>query len=145
MKHFERLSRAVSLRTGIIIVAAVVVILALSSMATRRVGLAIVAASVVGLPSAKATAAVTEHDGTAIRPFRVAVPDEALKDLHRRVAATQWPERETVTDTTQGVQLATMQKLARTGRRRTLAKSRSDAEFVPAVHHQHRWAPAAVP
>ena len=113
MKHFERLSRAGSLRTGIIVLAAIVVVLALSSMATRRVGLAVVAASVVGLPSAKATAAVTEHDGTAIRAFRVAVPDEALTDLHRRIAATQWPERETVTDTTQGVQLATMQKLAR--------------------------------
>ena len=113
MKHFERLSRTVSLRTGIVVFAAIVVVLALSAMAARRVGLAIVAASVIGLPSAKAAAAATEHDGTAIRPFRVAVPDEALKDLHRRVAATQWPERETVTDTTQGVQLATMQQLAR--------------------------------
>jgi pimeloyl-ACP methyl ester carboxylesterase len=49
----------------------------------------------------------------AIRPFRVNVPDEALVDLRRRIAATQWPERETVTDQSQGVQLATMQALAR--------------------------------
>ncbi len=48
----------------------------------------------------------------AIRPFRVAFPDEALADLRRRVLATQWPERETVDDPSQGVQLATMQKLA---------------------------------
>jgi pimeloyl-ACP methyl ester carboxylesterase len=48
-----------------------------------------------------------------IRPFHVDIPEEALVDLRRRIAATQWPERETVTDQSQGVQLATMQKLAR--------------------------------
>jgi pimeloyl-ACP methyl ester carboxylesterase len=50
---------------------------------------------------------------SAIRPFRVDVPDERLADLRRRIAATQWPERETVTDQSQGVQLATIQTLAR--------------------------------
>ena len=50
---------------------------------------------------------------TAIRPFRVSVPDEQLADLRRRIAATRWPERETVADDTQGVQLATIQELAR--------------------------------
>ncbi len=49
----------------------------------------------------------------AIRPFRVHFPDEALADLKRRIAATRWPERETVTDQSQGVQLATIRKLAR--------------------------------
>jgi pimeloyl-ACP methyl ester carboxylesterase len=48
-----------------------------------------------------------------IRPFRFGFPDEQLVDLRRRVAATKWPEKETVTDATQGVQLATIQKLAR--------------------------------
>jgi pimeloyl-ACP methyl ester carboxylesterase len=48
----------------------------------------------------------------SIRPFHVKVPDAALTDLRRRIAATQWPERESVGDATQGVQLATMQKLA---------------------------------
>ena len=48
-----------------------------------------------------------------IRPFRFDVPDEQLVDLRRRVAATKWPEQETVTDASQGVQLATIQKLAR--------------------------------
>ena len=50
---------------------------------------------------------------TAIRPFIFEAPQAALDDLHRRVNATQWPERETVTDETQGVQLATMRELAR--------------------------------
>ena len=49
----------------------------------------------------------------AIRPFRINVPQEQLVELRRRIAATQWPDRETVKDETQGVQLATIQKLAR--------------------------------
>jgi pimeloyl-ACP methyl ester carboxylesterase len=51
--------------------------------------------------------------GNAVmRPFRVNVPDEQLVDLRRRIAATKWPSKESVGDDTQGVQLATMQKLA---------------------------------
>ena len=49
----------------------------------------------------------------AVRPFRINVPEEALIDLSRRVAATRWPDRETVNDQSQGVQLATIQELAR--------------------------------
>jgi pimeloyl-ACP methyl ester carboxylesterase len=49
----------------------------------------------------------------AIRSFSINFPDEALVDLRRRINATKWPERETVTDSTQGVQLATTQALAR--------------------------------
>jgi pimeloyl-ACP methyl ester carboxylesterase len=52
-------------------------------------------------------------EGNAIRPFRINVPEAALVDLRRRIAATKWPERETVSDATQGVQLATMQKFAK--------------------------------
>jgi len=52
-------------------------------------------------------------DKTAIRPFHVNVPEAELTDLRRRIHATKWPERETVTDASQGVQLATTQKLAR--------------------------------
>jgi pimeloyl-ACP methyl ester carboxylesterase len=48
-----------------------------------------------------------------IRPFRVDVPDEALDDLRRRVAAARWPSKELVADRSQGVQLATTQALAR--------------------------------
>ena len=64
---------------------------------------------------ARATKAVkaSATEDTSIRPFRVNVPQEALVDLRRRIAATKWPGRETVTDTSQGVQLATMQNLAR--------------------------------
>lgn len=54
---------------------------------------------------------VTKTD--AIRPFSNRVPDEALADLRRRISATKWPERETVENDSQGVQLATTQKLAR--------------------------------
>src|SRR4029434_2315425 len=50
---------------------------------------------------------------TAIRLFRVNVPEGELTELRRRINATRWPERETVPDASQGVQLATMQKLAR--------------------------------
>src|SRR6201999_287292 len=49
-----------------------------------------------------------------IRPFKINVPEEQLVDLRRRIAATRWPDKETVTDPSQGVQLATIQKLART-------------------------------
>ena len=52
-------------------------------------------------------------DKNAIRPFQVKVPDAELTDLRRRINATKWPERETVADDSQGVQLATIQKLAR--------------------------------
>ena len=52
-------------------------------------------------------------DKDAIRPFHINIPEEALVDLRRRINATKWPERETVTDASQGVQLATMQTLAR--------------------------------
>ena len=48
----------------------------------------------------------------AIRPFHVHVSDEALADLRRRIQATRWPDKETVADQSQGVQLATIQKLA---------------------------------
>jgi pimeloyl-ACP methyl ester carboxylesterase len=52
-------------------------------------------------------------DKTAIRPFHVKFPDAELAELRRRINATRWPERETVTDASQGLQLATTQKLAR--------------------------------
>ena len=52
-------------------------------------------------------------DRTAIRPFRVNVPQAELTDLRRRIRDTKWPERETVADASQGVQLATVQQLAR--------------------------------
>jgi len=64
-----------------------------------------------GAPSAGEAATAAEDK--SIRPFQFHAPDEALADLRRRVAATKWPSRETVTDASQGVQLATMRELAR--------------------------------
>jgi pimeloyl-ACP methyl ester carboxylesterase len=63
--------------------------------------------------TARSTSVVPDGTGDAVRPFRIAIPDEALADLHRRIEATVWPDRETVPDTSQGVPLATMQELAR--------------------------------
>src|SRR5262252_9936875 len=50
---------------------------------------------------------------TEMRPFQVDIPPEKIDELRRRIAATRWPTRELVTDRSQGVQLATVQALAR--------------------------------
>src|SRR6202521_4103674 len=56
----------------------------------------------------------SSEQADAIRPFqKVSFPDEELTELRRRIKATKWPERETVADASQGVQLATIQALAR--------------------------------
>jgi pimeloyl-ACP methyl ester carboxylesterase len=81
-----------------------------SSITRRSVLVASAAAGALNLLPAH-IAAAGERD--AIRPFSVHVPEAALVELRRRIDATIWPERETVTDETQGVQLATMQNLAR--------------------------------
>ena len=52
-------------------------------------------------------------NGAEIRPFRVDMPDEAIADLRRRIAATRLPSKELVDDRSQGVQLATSRELAR--------------------------------
>jgi pimeloyl-ACP methyl ester carboxylesterase len=57
--------------------------------------------------------AVAAPDSDAVRPFRVEVPEADLIDLRRRINATKFPERETVSDFSQGVPLATVEKLAR--------------------------------
>lgn len=79
------------------------------SSPTRRdmlSGTAVTAAAMM-IPSA------VYAEANAIRPFQVHFPDEALADLRRRIAATNWPRQETVADASQGVQLATMRALAR--------------------------------
>src|SRR5258707_6436161 len=63
--------------------------------------------------STAAQRASKQADKDAIRPFQANFPETELTELRRRINATKWPERETVTDATQGVQLATMQNLAR--------------------------------
>ncbi len=85
------------------------------------------------------TATQSQKDGPtttdAIRPFHVSIPNERLKDLRRRIVATQWPERELVTDASQGVQLATMKNLAEYWAkdydwRKTEAKLNSYPQFI---------------
>ena len=73
--------------------------------------LLVVPSSVLSKESAMST--VAQKSDTEIRPFQVHVPQAALDDLKRRIQATQWPEKETVADDSQGVPLATMQELAR--------------------------------
>jgi len=64
-------------------------------------------------PSIVSVTKAANGDNDAIRPLRVHVPEAQLSDLRRRVRATRWPERETVSDDSQGVPLAMMQELAR--------------------------------
>jgi pimeloyl-ACP methyl ester carboxylesterase len=64
------------------------------------------------MPTVMGKEVETGSDKTAIRPLTVSFPETELTELRRRIKATRWPERETVTDATQGVQLATTQKLA---------------------------------
>jgi hypothetical protein len=69
------------------------------------------------VPSAGAQASVSglgaAVEDTALRPFHIDVPEEALVDLRRRIAATRSPNRETVDDFSQGVQLTKIQELVR--------------------------------
>src|SRR3954463_1605015 len=61
----------------------------------------------------RAVTTVELHAGSAIRPFSAEIPEDALDDLRRRLAAPRWPSRELVDDRSQGVQLATLQALCR--------------------------------
>ena len=82
----------------------------LSSPDRRQV---LAASATVAASSLISTQAHAETASDAIRPFRVTIPGEQLVDLRRRIAATRWPERETVVDDSQGVPLAMIQELAR--------------------------------
>jgi pimeloyl-ACP methyl ester carboxylesterase len=80
----------------------------------RRTVLAAAAAvGVVAAAGAAAPVLAAAETDTSIHPVRIDIPDEALIDLHQRLAVTRWPDRETVADESQGVQLATMQQLVR--------------------------------
>jgi pimeloyl-ACP methyl ester carboxylesterase len=77
---------------------------------TAAQGIAAVGAVVNLLPSTVAAAATKD----AIRPFgSINIPEDALADLRRRIKTTRWPDRETVNDASEGVQLSTIQELAR--------------------------------
>jgi pimeloyl-ACP methyl ester carboxylesterase len=120
MKSFKRLTRLVTVRSGAIAVLTLMA-LALTSTSAFHVRLAAQAATPdspkpatrakagdVGLPTGTA-----DRSNGAIRPFSVHVPDEKLVDLRRRLAATYFPDKEVVSDRSQGVQLATMKALVR--------------------------------
>lgn len=76
-------------------------------------GRTVVAAAAAGAARVLPAQVSASADSTAIRPFRFTASKEALDDLRRRINATKWPERETVPDASQGVQLETVEKLAR--------------------------------
>src|ERR1700733_1016745 len=80
-------------------------------VATRQV----VSSSLFSQRSTVMSAVVQPKSGdtTAVRPFQVNIPEAELTELRRRISAMRWPDRETVTDQSEGPQLATMQKLAR--------------------------------
>ena len=79
------------------------------SLPTRRKILA--ASAAAGVLSLSPVSFAAAADDSAIRPFKINVPDEQIADLRRRIAATRWPDRET--DPSQGAQLEKMQELAR--------------------------------
>ena len=80
---------------------------------SRRAMLAGCAAGAAGLFSGAMTASAQPATAAPIRPFRAHIPDAAIADMRRRLRATRWPDRETVADRSQGVQLARLQTLVR--------------------------------
>lgn len=83
------------------------------NLTTRTAVASLALAAAIPVVAGDSSTPGNKEDRTAIRPFQVKIPEAELTELRRRIKATKWPERETVTDTSQGVQLATMQKLAR--------------------------------
>ena len=76
---------------------------------------------------------------TEIHRFQIEIPEEQIDDLRRRVAATRWPTSELVSDRSQGVQLATMQELARYWTSEyDWRKCEARLNALPAVHDRHR-------
>jgi Epoxide hydrolase N terminus len=85
--------------------------LLVTSASVATLGLAIHAGpSLAQTVATAASASIAAQDST-IRQFRIDIPEAALADLRRRIAATRWPDRETVSDQSQGVQLAKLQDL----------------------------------
>ena len=79
---------------------------------TRAIRIGVIAMATVSSVTLSSTPAAAENNDTAIRPFRVNIPDKELVELRRRIAATRWPSKELVGDRSQGVQLATLKALA---------------------------------
>jgi pimeloyl-ACP methyl ester carboxylesterase len=79
----------------------------------RLVGFAVMGVAAVATISLLPENATAATEDAAIRSFRINIPEDQLVDLRRRIAATRWPDRETVNDHSQGVQLAKFQELVR--------------------------------
>ena len=123
---------------------------------TRREGLKLSAASLMAsllpipaLAETQSPASPKETkmaDKTAIRPFHFEASKDDLTDLRRRITAAKWPDREQVSDSSQGVQLATMQKLAQLlGDRARLAQVRGEDQRGAELPHRDRWARHPLP
>ena len=79
---------------------------------TRIIRIGVIAMATMSSVTLSSTPAAAENNDTAIRPFRVNVPEKELVELRKRIAAARWPSKELVGDRSQGVQLATLKALA---------------------------------
>jgi pimeloyl-ACP methyl ester carboxylesterase len=79
---------------------------------SRAIRIGVIAMTTVTSPTFSSTAAAAENNDTAIRPFRVTIPEKEIAELRRRIAAARWPTKELVGDRSQGVQIATLKALA---------------------------------
>jgi pimeloyl-ACP methyl ester carboxylesterase len=78
----------------------------------RAIRIGVIAIATVTSPTLSSTPAAAESNDTAIRPFRVTIPEKQLAELRRKITDTRWPTKELVGDRSQGVQLATLKALA---------------------------------
>jgi pimeloyl-ACP methyl ester carboxylesterase len=79
---------------------------------TRIIRIGVMAMATTSSVTLSSTPAAAENNDTAIRPFRVNIPEKELVELRKRIAAARWPSKELVGDRSQGVQLATLKALA---------------------------------
>jgi hypothetical protein len=80
---------------------------------TRATRIGVIAMATMTSHTPSSTPAAAENTDTAIRPFRVTIPEKDIVELRRRIEATRWPTKELVGDRSQGVLLATLKALAR--------------------------------
>ena len=85
----------------------------LERLTCRAIRIGVIAMATITSLTLSTTPAAADNSDTAIRPFRVTIPETQLAELRRRIAATRWPTKELVGDRSQGVQLATLRELAR--------------------------------
>jgi pimeloyl-ACP methyl ester carboxylesterase len=86
---------------------------ALERLTCHAMRIGVIAMAVLTSSTVFSTPLTADTHGTAIRPFRVSIPEKEIAELRRRIAATRFPTKELVGDRSQGVQLATLRELAR--------------------------------